>query len=509
MFARLAFTAGRAVERLRAGRSVPAVRNEPLYHGATTGRRARGWTAPTVGPNDAVLWALSLLRARSRQAVRNDGYARMAVDRLVSNIVGAGIAPQSKAPTREFRARLHALWLDWTDQADATGALDFYGLQSQVVRAWLEGSEAFTRLRPRLASDELFVPLQLQVIESEQCPIDYTTVNARTGNRVRAGVEFDAIGRRAAYWFYRQHPGDPQDLNRADLVRVAGDQVAHLYDPLRPGQIRGVPQLTQALIVLQEAGKWRDATQVRQMLSAMYLMFVKRTVPAGDPDLDPRTGLAIERDDQDRALMAMEPGLTQELGPDESVDFSKPPDPTGYADFMRDTLMEASVGAGVPYEVLTGDLRNVNDRTVRVILNEFRRRIEQYQHHIVAFQFNRPIWAAFINRAVLSGALVPPTEFFQDPAPWFRVEWVPPAWPYLHPVQDVDAYKAMVRSGAMTLDEFIREVRGRSLEEVAAERAQELALLDELGIVTDTDPRKTSNAGAPTVAGQDTSTTPP
>jgi capsid protein len=53
----------------------------------------------------------------------------------------------------------------------------------------------------------------------------------------------------------------------------------------------------------------------------------------------------------------------------------------------------------------------------------------------------------------------------------------------------------MVRAGAMTLDEFIREVRGRSLEEVAHERAEEVRLLAELGLVTDVDPALVSNAG--------------
>lgn len=486
------------------GRSYPApraraltVRNEaPAYHAATMGRRARQWTTSTVGPNDGVLWALSLLRARSRNAVRNDGYARMAVERLVSNIVGSGIAPQSKAPDREFRRRVHELWLDWTDEADATGQLDFYGLQAQAVQSWLEGCESFTRERLRQVADVQFVPLQLQAIESEQCPLDHTTGDPRTGNRIRAGIEFNAIGRRVAYWMYRERPGDTQDLNTADLRRIAGEQVRHLYAPVRPAQIRGLPQLTQALLVLHEAAKWRDATQVRQAMSAMFFMFLKRGVAPGDPATNALTGQPIERDPtDDKPLMPMEPALVQELDADESVEFSTPPEASGYGDFMRDTLMESAVGAGVPYEVLTGDLRNVNDRTVRVILNEFRRRIEQLQHHLVAFQFNRPIWISFIRTAVRTGALVPPDDYFRDPRPWYRVEWVPPAWPYLNPVQDVQAYKSMVRAGAMTLDEFIREVRGRSLEEVARERADELALLKELGVVTDTNPAEVSNAG--------------
>ena len=485
-------TLGRLLQRV-GSRLAPQIRNEALYPAATQGRRARGWHAPTVGANDAVLGNLRTLRDRSRAGVRSDGYARTTVDRLVSNIVGSGIAPQSKAPEPEFRARLHQLFLDWTDEADADGRLDFYGLQALAVRGWLEGGEMFARLRARRPEDGLVVPLQLQLLEPEFCPIEHSVVAGP--NRIRAGVEFSPIGRRAAYWFYRSRPGEQQDLDTSQLVRVPAADVVHLYDPIRAGQIRGLPQLTQALLKLHDLEEYDDATLLRQKLANLFTAFLTRTGPPTDAEVDPLTGQTIEPDDAGRGLLPLEPGIFQELAAGEDVTFSDPPEALGYADFMRAQLMGAAVAADVPYEVLTGDMRGVNDRTVRVVLNEFRRRIEQRQHHIVAFMFNRPVWVAFIERAVLSGALDVPAAFFVDPRPWMRVEWVPPAWAYLHPVQEVDAYKGMVRAGAMTLDEFIREVRGRSLEEVARERADELKLLDDLGIVTDTDPRKVSNAG--------------
>lgn len=60
----------------------------------------------------------------------------------------------------------------------------------------------------------------------------------------------------------------------------------------------------------------------------------------------------------------------QELGPGEEVEFSKPPDGNNYPDFMRQQLMAAAAGTGTPYEILTGDMREVNDRALRVVLNE-------------------------------------------------------------------------------------------------------------------------------------------
>jgi len=199
----------------------------------------------------------------SRAAVRNDGYAKNAIDRLVSELIGTGLKPLSQADDPQFRKDIQALWLRWTDESDADGLLDFYGQQAQATRCWLEAGESFTRMRPRLPEDGLSVPLQLQVLEPEYCPHTYT-LTGQNGNFIRAGVEFNAIGRRSAYWFAPSRPGDPNDLIQADLRPVPVDAVIHLFDPLRPGQIRGVPLLTQALIKLHDLDTFDDATLLRQ-----------------------------------------------------------------------------------------------------------------------------------------------------------------------------------------------------------------------------------------------------
>jgi len=483
---------GRMLQRV-GGRLARTVRNEAAYPAAGTGRRARAWYAPQLSANEAVLATAQTLRNRSRAGVRADGYARTSVDRLVANIIGGGISPESKAPDRAFRARVHQLWLDWSDQSDADGILDVYGQEALAVRGWKEGGEAFVRLRDRLPGDGLTVPLQLQLIEPELVPIDYNVVAGP--RRIRAGIELDALGRRVAYHMYRSRPAEGMDVDTSQLVRIPAERVIHLYDPLRPGQLRGLPLLTQALIQLQEVYKYKDATVVLQNIAALFGGFIRTDARAGEEDLNPLTGQAIERDADGLALVGMEPGLLQALRPGESVEFSDPPDATAYGDFMRAALMDAAVAADVPYEVLTGDLRNVNDRTVRVILNEFRRRIEQHQHHIVAFQFCRPVWEAWFDRALLSGALPVPPGYAEDPLPWRRVEWVTAAFPYLNPTQDIEAQKSAIRSGVTTLTAVTKEMTGRSLESVLAERAEELALLDSLGIITDSDPRQVSDAG--------------
>lgn len=482
-----------------AAAATPKVKNN--YRGASQARRNLGWHSPTSTPNSGVLSSLTLLRDRSRGAVRNDPFAKGTLDKIVTNMIGTGIKPLSQVADPVFRALLHTTFERWTDESDADGLLDFYGQQSQIVRGWKEGGEVFVRLRPRLPEDGLTVPLQLQVLEPELCP-HTTDRELPNGNRVRAGIEFNRIGKRVAYWFVPTRPGDPDEIDLSILRRVPADSVIHLYDPLRPGQLRGTPHLTQALVKLYELDKFDDATLLRQQLANLFVGFIKRPGTAtGDTQINPLTGEETDVSSLERPMQSLEPGLFQELDPGDDVQFSDPPDvgPT-YPDFMRQQLFAVCAATGVPYETLTGDMSKVNDRTVRVILQEFRRAIQAAQHQILVFQFCRRVFTAWMDAAFFAQSLPIPFEYLENPATWNRVKWVPHSWPYLHPVQDVEAERASVRAGFTSRAAVVSE-RGEDAEAIDRENAADNKRADDLGLSYDSDGRKpiggAKNSAAP------------
>jgi lambda family phage portal protein len=495
---------GQALQRV-GSRIAPQVKNEAafeghsVYEGASQRPRLRGFFAPRSGPNAAVVYSLATLRDRSRASVRNDGFSRAAVDRHCSNLVGTGIVPQSRAEDAAFRARVHQLWFDWTDVADADGQRDFNGLQALAARGWMEGGEMFLRLRPRLPKDGLTVPLQIQLLEPELVPETYTFI-APSGNPIRAGIEFDMIGKRAAYWSWKARPEQLDPITWGTMVRIPADGMIHLFEPVRAGQIRGIPQLTQSLVELFDINGFKDATLLRQKISNMMVGTVTSTPSDIAEQIDPLTGQPIAMD-EGMATVDMQPATMIDMPPGTSVNWSTPPAATGYGDFIREQLMAAAVAADVPYEVLTGDMRGINDRTVRVILGEFRRRVEQRQHHTLVFAMLRPIWTAFIDRAILSGALTVPAAYWTDPTPWQRVEWLPPTWPYLHPVQDVQYRVELSRAGFTSRSRIIKEITGADAEVIDTEIAADKARADALGISFDSDGWRTKNpldtAGSP------------
>ncbi len=176
-----------------------------------------------------------------------------------------------------------------------------------------------------------------------------------SGNLLRAGIEFDRLGRRVAYHLYRSHPEDGalapmSGTGGMDTVRVPAAEVIHLFRPLRPGQIRGEPWLARALVKLNELDQYDDAEAVRKKTAAMFAGFITRVAPEdnllgeGQPDAN---GMA---------LAGLEPGTMQLLEPGEDVKFSAPADVgASHAEFLRMQFRAVAAVMGITYEMPTGD----------------------------------------------------------------------------------------------------------------------------------------------------------
>ena len=460
----------------------------PTYDGVGGGRRALSWSVGNPGAVAAMLFNQNELRAKSRDLVRRNAWANSALESYVANAIGTGIKPQSMLTDAWQREAVQALWRNWTVEADAAGLTDYYGLQAMACRAMLEGGEALIRLRYRRPEDGLSVALQIQVLEPEHLPVQMN-LQSDNGNLIRAGIEFDRLGRRVAYHLYRSHPQDgllaPMSGDGGlSTVRVDAAEIIHLFRPLRPGQIRGEPWLARALVKLNELDQYDDAELVRKKTAAMFAGFVTRLSPE-----DNLMGEGVS-DSNGVALAGLEPGTMQILEPGEDIKFSQPADVGGsYSEFLRMQFRAVAAAMGVTYEQLTGDLSLVNYSSIRAGLLEFRRRVEALQHGVIVHQLCRPIWQAWMDQAVLEGSLkMPGYSLAAKRRNYQCVKWIPQGWQWVDPLKEADAMKAAIRSGLMSRSEAI-SANGYDAEDVDREIAADNARADGLGLVFDSDPR--------------------
>jgi len=464
------------------------------YNAGGFGKRIAGWNPGGAGPN-AVLSGLTTIRNRARDTSRNDWSGASFLQKWETNLIGVAITPRFKRLAGARRQEVTDIWADFVASSDADCVLDFYGQQTLAVRSWFDGGEVFIRRRNRELGEDLPVPMQVQLLEAEMCPLfDAETYEGLPKNHViRRGIELNKRGKRVAYWFHKQHPGDIQASTSpvaGTLVRVAASEIAHLYKPFRPGQLRGVPMITSVLTRLRDVEDFDDSVMTRQKLANMFVGFLVKKLPklVGDEDINALSGLEEATDENDRQLVGLQPGLLQELDDGQEVQWSNPPEAgTTYSDYMRTQHLGTAAAAGMPYELFSGDIKDVSDRTLRVIINEFRRLAEQYQwQHIIPMMCVK-VMRWFAESALLAGQIS--LDEFDDVR---RAEWSPHGWAHIHPVQDPQGKELEVKAGFRSRSSVIAE-RGDDPEVVDAERAADLERAKEMGLFDDPTGRLDAN----------------
>lgn len=463
------------------------------YEAAGTGRRLSSWGLSGAGPNISIGSSLSSLRARSRELARNNPHAENGLSSHVANLTGTGIIPRWKIDEPNLKSEIQQLWSDWTEEADAYGLLDFYGLQSLISRSMFESGECLVRFRPRYPGDLLSVPLQIQVLEPDHLDETFESISA-SGNPIRMGIEFDSIGRRAAYHVYRDHPGESfLNGNTWERVRVPASDMLHVFMPLRPGQVRGRPWLSTIITRLHELDQYEDAELVRKKTAAMFAAFITEKADEG---LDaPLVGSGKGKDSEGRSIESLEPGTIQILGLGQDVKFAEPADVGGtYEVWVRQNLREIAAGMGITYEQLTGDLTGVNYSSIRAGLLEFRRRCEMLQWHIIIFQACQPVARRWMDTAVAAGLISVP-GYVKNRRKYYRIEWQAPKWPWVDPLKDVMSAILEVRAGFASRSSKIAEM-GEDAEDTDRRIAEDNARSDGLGLIFDSDPRMTEKSGA-------------
>ena len=443
------------MKRARARHALQLTRS---YEGAKTGRRTGGWSTNGTSANAEIGPALSTLRNRSRSLARDNPYAAKAMTAWVANIVGTGIIAKFSAG--------QDLWDKWIKECDADGQFDFYGLIALIERARFESGEVLIRLRWRRPEDGLTVPLQLQVLEPDYLA-SFKNERLANGGWIFNGIEFDALGKRAAYWLYSNHPGDAAPiLMNLFPSRVPAEDVIHYYKKTRPGQVRGVPDLHPVLLKMRDLDDYQEAELVRKGIEACFAAFVTTD------DESKSLGETSTEDTTQHRIENLGAGMIQYLKRDETVTFGQPHPMSGYKEFTDDHRLAVAAGAGVTFEQLTGNLSQVNYSSIRAGTLEFRRACDQHQWLNLIPSVCDKIARAFLTAATLGGKLTNAKA---------TVAWTPPKWDWVDPLKDLGGELLEVAAGLKSWQSAVRR-RGEDPDKTIAEIAEDQAKFKKAGI---------------------------
>ncbi len=461
------------------------------YDASSTSRRMRTWGVSTSGPNTAIANSGGSIKSRS-QKLRNDNpWVSNGIESKVANIIGRGITPRWKTGDAQLDADLRELWEESMEEIDADGVLDFYGLQALATASLIESGEVLGQVIYKSRRSDLLVPIKLKLLDPDFLPTDKTELLSG-GSKIKMGIEFNSQNERTAYHLYKSHPNESfiSDVDNVMTIRVPSRDICHIFKPLRPGQIRGLPWLTTIITRTYQLDEYEDAELRRKATAAMFAAFVKH--PEGDLDtIDiPSEETTYESED----YLSLEPGLVQDLGTNEDITFSNPADVgETYEVWIKQQLRAVAAGMGITYEQLTGDLAGVTYTSIRAGLIEFRRRCRMTQRNIIVHQFCRKFAAIWLKVAVLNGA-VRIGDYWQNRRR-YRTLWDADGWDFTDPVKDLKGIQLAIRQGLTSRSQSVGE-RGSNAELLDAEIQEDNIRADKLGLIFDSDPRRTTQGGA-------------
>jgi lambda family phage portal protein len=445
-------------------------RNQLALAGGYTGARVdvaqlSRWMPTAGSANTDTIRDLPMLRARSRDQMRNAPIALGALNTTVGHVVGTGLTytPAIDAgflgledeAAEEWQNDTKRRFKTWAESPDCDIArqLDFYGLQELAFRSYLESGDAFV-LTPVIARAGKQPKLALQLIEADRICNPHRAADSQT---VIDGVEINPpTGEVLAYHVARLHPGGhTQPGNVWDRVPARGNStgrrnVLALFKPLRPGQVRGVPWISPILEPLKQIGRWSDAELNAAVVSGLMATFIK---------MDPDAFQGLYDEDAQGAIIdtaskwsgEMESGKAINLLPGESIESPTPGRPNPAFDpFWTAMVRQIGMALEMPFEVLVMHFQSSYSAARAALLMAWK--AFRSKRDLLAKSLCQPVFELWLADEVAQGRISCPGFFADDVvrAAWCAAIWTGDGPGSIDPAKEVAAAKARVELGIST-----------------------------------------------------------
>lgn len=401
-----------------------------------------------------------VLRNRARYEVANNSYARGIVLTLANDVVGTGPRLQLLTEDGEANTRIEREFAAWSRAVGLPEKLRTL----RMARA--ESGEGFAVLtsNPKLPTP---VELDLRLVEADRVCTPDAKAPTTAGYAVD-GIAFDGAGNPVEYHVLKDHPGEAVSRRFLDYDRLPASSVLHWFRADRPGQARGIPDITPALPLFAQLRRFTLAVIAAAETAADFAGILYTDAPAsGEADAaEPFEPIELEK----RALVTMPGGWKMA-----QLQAEQPA--TTYAEFKKEILNEIARCLNMPFNVAAGNSSGYNYASGRLDHQTYFKAIRVEQAHLEAVVLDR-ILAAWFDEAVLIPDLLPADlgPFADWPHQWF---W--DGHEHVDPAKEASAQATRLANLTTTLaDEYAR--RGLDWEAQLRQRAKEVALVTTLGL---------------------------
>lgn len=397
--------------------------------------------------------ARKTLRVRSRYEVANNSYAKGMILTLANDTIGTGPRLQMMTQDEELNSTIEKAFMSWAERIDLAGKL------RTIRMARCQDGEVFILLAENPLYNVRDVQLDLQIIEADR--IAEPSLIAEPNNI--DGIIFDAHGNPYRYRMLKYHPGGNEvGSNQFEYEDVPAENMIHYFRADRPGQHRGVPEITPALPLFAQLRRFTLAVLSAAEAAADFAGILYTDAPAGETDeVDPMDYIELRRN----MLVTMPGGWKMaQLDP-------KQPCST-YSEFKAQILNEIARCLNMPFNIASGNSSGYNYASGRLDHQTYFKSLRVERSGIECQILDRVFYAWFKEYALLNNI-----KEKQNEHTWF---W--DGFEHVDPGKEANAIDIKLKNGTTTYAaEYAKQ--GRDWEDELSQVAKERKKMTELGIV--------------------------
>ena len=429
----------------------------------TTHDNRRHWAAAGNLSADAEASPVvrQILRNRARYEISNNSYAKGIVLTLANDVIGTGPRLQMLTSDDVFNRRIEQDFMLWSAAVRLPEKL------RTMRMARCQDGETFGIMgtNPKVPHE---IQLDLMLLEADQVASGF----ALSMDKYEVdGIIMDSFGNPDLYRVLKFHPGGASFSRYDDAVTIPAESMLHCFRVDRPGQHRGVPEMTPALPIFSQLRRFTLAVLTAAEAAADFSGILYTDAPPnGEADeVDPMALVELERN----MLLTMPGGWKMaQLDPKQPA--------TTYAEYVDKLIDEAVRCILMPSNIAKGNSSGYNYASGRL----------DHQVYFKAIRVDQSFIASVILDRILHSWL---REYFLL-HPVFEMNYRCPlpqhAWfwdgnSHVDPMKESRAQDIRLKNHSTNLA-LEYSLAGRDWESELRQAAREKKLMQELGL-TDED----------------------
>ena len=407
---------------------------------------------------------LDQLREICRDLGRNNPLVKGIFRKMATKVVGTATKIQARTDDKGWNKAAEQLWKEeMVDRpCDVTGRFNIHAYLKKMYSTYCRDGDMFT----------IFTDEGIQAIEGDQVGTPYGSNKAKHFDVIN-GIAVSKKTKKVI-GYYIGKPNKWGYIANDTVQKYNADVVHHAFNSDRFSCSRGEPALISAVDTIDKLFGYIDAELVAAKINACFPMMIttKDTSGMGPP----YTGgvSSTGRDEDDRPLEKIDPGIIWHGGPGEKAEAIGTARPSASFDtFMQRILTLVGSPVNMPLLLLTGDYSGATFMNTRVAYQEARDTWHDEQELVIK-PFMRPLWFLKLQEWIARKKL-------SEREDWTRHEIQCKRWPYVDPWKESKADEQQLKNGTTNRTRICAR-QGFEFRDIMDKRAEEEKYINETGV---------------------------